>query len=170
MKTTTLAVIAMVLLAFLVAPIVSASNADNGLYDDKYVATKPDMGTMTGIIRGALNIGTIGMTEGLVVLGPDGTRYHPELTQYGTFELNDLAPGVYTIYIADGNSGQAESATATVCAGQISHPESMLIGHAVSELGLKTESKHVDYATYGVEGAHVNVTEKPSRQSTWVSN
>ena len=133
MKTTTLAVIAMVLMAFLVMPVM-ASNADNGIYTNKYAATPKNVGTQTGILQGQLNIGTIGLTEGLMIIGPNGEKYYPELTKYGYFELNSLTPGMYYIYIADGNGGQAEAAQATVRAGQISHPESMLIGHAVSRL------------------------------------
>jgi hypothetical protein len=169
MNATSGAVIALVLMALLLAPIVAASNADNGVYANKYVATPKSEGTQTGIIQGHLNIGSIGLTNGLMVVGPNGAKYFPELTQYGYFELNNLTPGVYYIYITHGNGGQAESSKVTVGAGQISYPENMLIGYGISDPGQNVVvPKHIEKATYGAQKVVIDQAYVPATHDTYV--
>lgn len=150
MKTTTIAAIGaviLVLLAFVVAPAMAA-NADNGLYTSKYAPAPVTTPTQTGIIKGIIRAHQNDISTEVKIAGPSGTFIVPILAD-GTFELNDLAPGLYTIVLPDGNGGQPEFATATVRAGQIAFPEKELLGHAITVGGAKVIPTVIN-ATYGM--------------------
>jgi len=150
MKTTVVAIIAMVLMAFCVMP-VAASNADNDLYTSKYADIDPGFAT-TGGITGAVRCHDNLLTKGVTITDPAGIVSPLELRADGTFDLIGMAPGKYVINIADGNGGQPEQATVTVRAGYISFLESELLGHAVD--GSSTEELDtivVLNATYGMQ-------------------
>ena len=66
MKATALAVLGLVLVAFLMVPMVAASNADNDLYTSKYAATPQTTETL-GMMKGQLRAGMPGLTTGVNV-------------------------------------------------------------------------------------------------------
>jgi len=163
MKATVVAIIAMVLMAFLVMPVMAA-NADNGLYTSKYAATSPDFakfGRMEGALRSHENLmgASINMTEvatGIVTV----IKISPD----GTFEANDLTPGQYIVTLADGNGGQPESSEFTAVAGVTSTLVKQLLGHAVSQdvAPVAVDTITVQSATYGMQKVVIDQAYVPA--------
>ena len=149
MKAAALAVLGLVLVAFLVMPVMAA-NADNNLYTSKYAAT-PQYAEKYGSIQGNLRAGftvagTVTLTEvasgnvTILAVGDDGK-----------FEATDLTPGQYILSLADGNGGQPEQATVMVRAGYIANPMSELLGHAIPPALVEEKDVIVILeATYGM--------------------
>lgn len=167
MKTVSaIAVIAMVLVAFLVAP-VAAANADNDLYTSKYAPVDPGYPT-TGSLSGAVRCHNNLLTTGVTITDPNGVTTTVDLRADGTFDLNGLAPGEYVMNIADGNGGQPESAKFTIRAGYTSFLESELLGHAV---GPADEPAQLDTivvlnATYGMQRVVIDSPAVPAVPGT----
>jgi len=150
MKAAALAVLGLVLVAFLVMPVMAA-NADNDLYTSKYAAT-PQYAEKYGIMKGQLRAGMPGLTKGVNVTElATGIVTPLEIKPDGTFEATDLTPGRYLITIADGNGGQPEQAYFNAVAGQVSQIESELLGHAIPPaIGEEKDKIIILEATYGM--------------------
>lgn len=162
MKTAVFAIIAMVLVAFCVAP-VAAANADNDLYTSKYADTPtgyPTTGSLTGAVRCHNNL----LTTGVTITDPNGIVTPVTLRADGTFDINDLAPGEYVMNIADGNGGQPESAKFTIRAGYTSFLESELLGHAVSPADITPAADVITVinATYGMQRVVIDSPAVPA--------
>ena len=150
MKAAALGVLALVLVAFLMVPMVAASNADNDLYTSKYAATPQTTETL-GMMTGQLRAGMPGLTTGVSVTElATGAVRTLEIRPDGTFEMTGT-PGRYLITIADGNGGQPEQAYFNIVAGQVSQIESELLGHAIPPALVESKDKIVILeATYGM--------------------
>ena len=150
MKATALAVLGLVLVAFLMVPMVAASNADNDLYTSKYAATPQTTETL-GMMKGQLRAGMPGLTTGVNVTElSTGAVRTLEILPDGTFEMTGT-PGRYLITIADGNGGQPEHAYFNIVAGQVSQIESELLGHAIPPaIGESKDKIVILEATYGM--------------------
>ena len=149
MEAAALGVLALVLMAFLVVPVMAA-NSDNDLYTNKYAATPQTTETL-GMMKGQLRAGMPGLTTGVNVTElATGAVRTLEILPDGTFEMTGT-PGRYLITIADGNGGQPEHAYFNIVAGQVSQIESELLGHAIPPaIGKVVDKIVIIEATYGM--------------------
>ena len=149
MEAAALGVLALVLMAFLVVPVMAA-NSDNDLYTNKYAATPQTTETL-GMMKGQLRAGMPGLTTGVNVTElATGAVRTLEILPDGTFEITGT-PGRYLITIADGNGGQPEHAYFNIVAGQVSQIESELLGHAIPPaIGKVVDKIVIIEATYGM--------------------
>ena len=167
MKTTT-KIIGIAIILMMVA-IVSVSALDDPKvpgFTNQYVAINitsdvSTTGQFFGHIRAATNV----FSNEVVVIGPSGQKNVP-VNPDGTFEVTNLVPGKYTVYLLDGNGGQFEQSSFTVNAAGISHLDNEILGHAFSaqDAGKQPDVIVVSLATYGnqytIPGTYVTVTQQ----------
>jgi hypothetical protein len=138
MKTAAFALVAVVMALMIVVPVgavnmVSSSTSSSHYrdYEMKYAPAPTTALPTLGDIRGTIRAHQNDISTEVIAYGPSGTIIAPILAD-GTFEFTGLIPGVYQLYIADGNGGQPEYSTATVAAGKVAFPEKDFLGHAIS--------------------------------------
>jgi len=143
-------ILAFAIIAMAFVPVVSAHAPR-----DYTMKVNPNVGidqpTPTGILRGQIACyHNLFSKEVLMTL--QGTTQTKVLAvdADGSFEANDVAPGVYDLVLTDGNGGQPETTTVTIVAGQISNPYRNFIGHAVSFMDTPAKPVYrITEATYG---------------------
>jgi hypothetical protein len=152
MKTTS-KIIGIAIILMMVA-IVSVSALDDPKvpgFTNQYVEIKNDVST-TGQFFGHIRAATNVSSNEVVVIGPAGQKNVP-VDPDGTFEVTNLVPGKYTVYLLDGNGGQFEQSSFTVNAGGVSHLDSEILGHAFSATdgGKQPDVIVITEATYGAQ-------------------
>lgn len=121
----------MLVLSILIVPVM-ASSSD---YVNKYTDTPANPTQETGLLIGSIRCGMNTFTHEIGIRNIIAVNQSYTMTPIqpdGKFSV-DLIPGNFSLYLPDGNAGFPEYSTATIKAGQISYPESELLGHAVTE-------------------------------------